>query len=159
MTEAARILVVDDEEIVRDSFSIVLKNAGYAVETAENGREAIRKAETEFYNLALIDIRLPDMEGTELLTAMKQTTPKMVKIIVTGYPSLHNAVEAVNKGADGYIIKPVRMEELLNIVKEDLRKQRESRRYDEEKLKEFVETRIRELDTQEKRTTNAQYAA
>ena len=159
MTEAARILVVDDEEIVRDSFSIVLKNAGYAVETAENGREAIRKAETEFYNLALIDIRLPDMEGTELLTAMKQTTPKMVKIIVTGYPSLHNAVEAVNKGADGYIIKPVRMEELLNIIREDLRKQQESRRYDEEKLKEFVETRIRELDTQEKCTTNAQYAA
>jgi len=54
-----------------------------------------------FYKLALVDIRLPDMDGVELLTGMKQTTPKMVKIIITGYPSLENAVEAVNRGRMG----------------------------------------------------------
>ena len=54
-----------------------------------------------FYKLALVDIRLPDMDGVELLTGMKQTTPKMVKIIITGYPSLEIAVEAVNRGRMG----------------------------------------------------------
>jgi len=67
-----------------------------------------------FYKLALVDIRLPDMDGVELLTGMKQTTPKMVKIIITGYPSLENAVEAVNRGADGYI-EPIRKARLRDM--------------------------------------------
>lgn len=144
MTEAARILVVDDDENVRDSLSTVLRNAGYVVEVAKDGREAIEKCEGRYYNLVLIDIRLPDVEGTELLTRMRDTVPKMVKIIVTGYPSLQNAVEAVNKGADGYIIKPARMEELLTTVKDHLKRQQEARLYGEDKIKEFIESRVKE---------------
>jgi DNA-binding NtrC family response regulator len=144
----ARILVVDDDESVRKSISTALNGAGYMVETAENGKEAIEKSNANFYNLILVDIRLPDMEGTELLTAIKETTPKMIKIILTGYPSLQNAVEAVNKGADGYKIKPVDAEELLKTIKEHLRKQQEARRYSEEKVREFVETRAKELGTE-----------
>jgi DNA-binding NtrC family response regulator len=151
MNEAARILVVDDDESIRKSFSPALEGAGYVVDTAENGTDAVKMAEAGFYNLVLIDIRLPDMEGTKLLSTLKETRPKMVKIIITGYPSLQNAVEAVNKGADAYIIKPVKMDELLEMVKEHLMKQQEARGYDEEKIKEFIDTRIKEQTTKEER--------
>ncbi|MGQ9642004.1 MAG: response regulator [Candidatus Bathycorpusculaceae bacterium] len=67
-----------------------------------------KKTNEKFYNLALIDIRLSDMEGTELLTKIKDTLPKMRKIIITRYPSLQNAIEALNKGADAYVLKPLR---------------------------------------------------
>jgi len=67
---------------------------------------------TTAYNAALIDIRLPDMEGTELLTRMKDTVPKVRKIIITGYPSMKNAIEAVNRKADAYVLKPVDVEKL-----------------------------------------------
>jgi DNA-binding NtrC family response regulator len=153
MSDAARILIVDDDHEILKTFSAVLREAGYVVDTAESGREAIEKSNRNFYNLTLIDIRLPDMEGTQLLTALKQTTPKMVKIIVTGYPSLQNAVKAINKGADGYIIKPAKTEDLLSTIREHLRKQLEAKQYGEQKMKEFVEMRAEELASQEKRTT------
>ena len=87
------------------------------------------------------------MDGVQLLTAMKDTTPKMVKIIITGYPSLQNAIEAVNKGADGYIVKPIKMNELLTMMKEHLMKQQEAKKYTEEKVAEFIETRAKELES------------
>jgi DNA-binding NtrC family response regulator len=147
MDEPARILVVDDDESIRKVLATILEEKGYIVDTAENGKEAIEKSNAKFYNLALIDIRLPDMEGTKLLAAMKETTPKMVKIIITGYPSLNNAIEAVNKGADAYIMKPFNMDNVLNTIKEHLKKQQESKKYSEEKVSEFIETRAKELET------------
>ena len=153
MSDAARILIVDDDEGIQKTFSEVLRDAGYVVDTARNGKDAVEKSNANFYNLALIDIRLPDMEGTKLLTALKETTPKMVKIIVTGYPSLQNAVEAVNKGADGYVIKPAQTEELLKMVREHVQKQREAERYSERKVEEYVETRFRKLEADEKQSS------
>jgi DNA-binding NtrC family response regulator len=146
-TEQARILIIDDDETIRKAIATVLKEKGYIVDTAESGQVAVRKSETEIYDLALIDIRLPDMDGVQLLTAMKETAPKMVKIIITGYPSLQNAVEAVNKGADGYIVKPVKMDELLTMIEVHLKKQRESRKYTEQKVAEFIDTRAREFES------------
>jgi len=146
MGETARILVVDDDESVRKVLAAILEEEGYAVDTAKNGREAIKKSKAKFYNLALIDIRLPDMEGTRLLTKIKDTTPKMRKIIITGYPSLQNAIEALNRGAHAYVLKPFDMEKVLEIVKEQLRKQREERKYNQEKVTEFIETRVKELE-------------
>jgi DNA-binding NtrC family response regulator len=145
MDERTRILVVDDEESIRKVLKTVLEEEGYDVDTSENGREAIRKSNAKFYNLVLIDIRLPDMEGTKLLTALKETTPKMVKIIVTGYPTLQNAVEAVNMGADAYVLKPFKMENFLNTIREHLEKQRKAKKYSQEKVAEFIETRAKEL--------------
>lgn len=141
----ARILVVDDDESIRTVFKINLERRGYSVETAGTGEEAIKKVKAGFYNLALIDIRLPDMEGTELLTALGPSVPEMVKIIVTGFPTMHNAVEAVNRGAHGYVLKPVDMEELIRLIEEHLERQRAERAYSEEKVSEFIETRAREL--------------
>ena len=145
MGEPARILIVDDDESIRKTIEAVLKQEKYIVETASNGREAIKKAKAKFYNLALIDIRLPDMEGTKLLAAIKDTTPKMVKIIVTGYPTLQNAIEAVNEGADGYILKPMKIDQMLKKIKEHLKKQEKNKKYSEQKVTEFIETRAKEL--------------
>jgi two-component system response regulator AtoC len=145
MDENARILVVDDDESVRKVLTTILEDKGYHVETAKNGKEAIKKSNTKVYNLALIDIRLPDLEGTKLLTKMKDTTPKMIKIIITGYPSLQNAIEAVNKGADSYILKPFNVKDVLKTIRNHLKKQREAKKYSEDKVTEFIETRAREL--------------
>jgi len=149
MTESARILVVDDEEGIRRTISMTLEHAGYKVDTAENGKKAVEKTEANFYNLAIIDIRLPDMEGTELLTTLKETTPRMVKIILTGYPALQNAVSAINRGVDYYLIKPVNTDELLRVIKERLDKQSHEREYSQQKISQFVETRFKELQTEE----------
>lgn len=146
MGERARILVVDDDESIRKTVSTILQEKGYRVDTAENGTAAIEKTNAKFYNLALVDIRLPDMEGTDLLTRMRETTPRMVKIIVTGFPSLQNAMEAVNRSADAYLIKPVDIEELLNTIDEHLELQQETKKYNEERIAEFIETRMRELE-------------
>jgi DNA-binding NtrC family response regulator len=126
----------------------ILEDYGYVVDTAKNGREAIKKSKIKYYNLALIDIRLPDMDGTELLSKMRPTTPRMRKIMITGYPSLQNAVEALNKGADGYIMKPFDIDKVLATIKEQLKKQREEKKYSQEKVTEFIETRVKELEEQ-----------
>jgi DNA-binding NtrC family response regulator len=146
MAEPSRILVIDDDESIRKTLATILEEKGYKVDTAASGREAIEKSHKNFYNLALIDIRLPDIEGTKLLSQLRETTPKMIKILVTGYPSLQNAVEAVNKGADAYVLKPLNVDDVLKTIEEHLKKQQEARKYSEEKVKEFIETRARELE-------------
>lgn len=148
-SEKPRILVIDDDEDVRKVIAIALSDAGYVAHVASTGQEAIARSQETFYNLALVDIRLPDMEGIELLTAMRQTTPKMIRIILTGYPALENTIEAVNRGADGYMTKPVNIGNLLHMIEKRLESQREQKEYGQKKLAEFVETRFRELSAQE----------
>jgi DNA-binding NtrC family response regulator len=128
LDERFRVLVIDDDQSVRTTTAAILENEGYVVDTAENGKEAIEKSNADPYRVALIDFRLPDMEGTKLLTALRETTPKMVKIMVTGYPSIDNAIECVNKHADAYFIKPVNYENLLSAIRELIQKQQESKR-------------------------------
>ena len=115
-----RILVVDDEPSIVASAKAILKSEGYLVDTAGTGREAIEKSKVHLYDLALLDIRLPDMEGTSLLMEMRMGKPRMRTIMITGYPSLDNTVESLNLGADGYIIKPIDPRKLLEIVREKL---------------------------------------
>ncbi|RLI16133.1 hypothetical protein DRO41_02710 [Candidatus Bathyarchaeota archaeon] len=146
----ARILVVDDDENIRKVLTKILEDEGYTVESVGTAKEAIERTKRKFYNLALIDIRLPDMEGVKLLTKIRDTTPKMRKIIITGYPTLRNAIEAVNKGADAYIVKPFDMDKALNVIKEQLKKQLEEKRYSQEKVAEFIETRVKELEVEKK---------
>ena len=145
-----KILVVDDDENIRIVFIMNLENRGYEVDSAANGQEALDKVSRRFYNIALIDIKLPDMEGTDLLNAFNEKRPKMKKIIVTGFPTLENAMKAVNEGADGYILKPVKIETLIETIEEHLSKQREEEKFSEKKVEEFIEARARELDTMTK---------
>jgi len=125
LDERLRILVIDDDQSVRTTTAAILENEGYRVDTAENGKQAVKKSNADLYRVALIDFRLPDMEGTELLTALKETTPKMVKIMVTGYPTVQNAIECVNKHADAYFVKPVDYDNLLNTIRNLIQKQKE----------------------------------
>ena len=150
MGEHARILVVDDDESIREVLKAILEDEGYTVESVDTAKKAIQKTKRKIYNLALIDVRLPDMEGIELLTKMSDTTPKMRKVIITGYPTLQNAVEAVNKGADVYIVKPFDMEKVLETIKEQLKEQEEAKKYSQEKVAEFIETRVMELEAEKK---------
>lgn len=146
MNKNARILVIDDDENIRKVEVAILEDQSYTVESVGTAKEAIEKSKRKFYNVALIDIRLPDMEGIELLTKFRETTPKIRKIIVTGYPTLQNAVDAVNKGADAYIVKPFDVEKVLKTIQQQLSKQEEERRYSQDKVAEFIEARVRELD-------------
>ena len=142
----ASILIVDDNEGILETLSAILEEKGYDTDTAKNGREAIEKSKKNFYDLALLDIKLPDIEGTKLLTEMKETKPKMVKIMMTGYASLQNAVEALNLGADAYITKPLDPENLLKIVNEKLKAHGEAEKMNQEKIVDWIETRARKLE-------------
>ncbi len=145
MAEKAKILIVDDDENIRKTMKAILEEENYSVDLASNGKEAIRMSKEKMYNLALLDIRLPDMEGVELLQLLKEYVPRTRKIMVTGYPTIQNAVTAINKNADAYLLKPVDIEKLLQIVKEQLRAQEEERSFSEEKVAEFIEARVRDV--------------
>ncbi len=145
MDKHARILVVDDDESIRSTVKAILEDEGYIVDLAVTGREAIKRAEETVYNVALIDIRLPDMEGVELLQLMKETVPRTRKIMMTGYPSMQNAINALNKKADAYMIKPVDIEKFLNTLKEQIKLQDNEREFSEQKIAEFIETRVNTL--------------
>jgi len=134
---------VEDDANIRETLDTILQQKGYAIDTAENGREAIRKSKSKFFNLALLDIKLPDMEGTKLLNAIHETQPKMMKIMVTGYPSVENAVDALNYGADAYVIKPFKPEELLELIEKKLVEQSEAEKMTQEKITEWIKTRVR----------------
>ena len=146
MGETARILIIDDDENIRKVLETTLADEGYVVASAETAKKGIEKSEKAFYNLALIDVRLPDMEGIELLSKLRETKPKMRKIIVTGYPTLQNAISAVNKGADAYVMKPFDVESILQTIREQLQKQQEEKSFSEEKVVAFIETRIKALE-------------
>ena len=152
MKNKPSVIVVEDDTNIRETLSTILQQKGYKTDTAKNGKEAIEKSKTKFFNLALLDIKLPDMEGTKLLTTMHENLPKMVKIMITGYPSLENAVEALNQGADAYIIKPVKPDKLLALIAEKLEEQRQAEKMTEEKMTQWIKTRARKIerDIQEK---------
>ena len=115
------ILVVDDDKSILRTFTRILQKSGYAVDVAETGSEAIDKAENQHYDLALVDIRLPDMDGTDLLAKLKKQLQDTVKIMITGFPSLETGVKALDEGADAYLVKPVKPQELLLLLEEKLK--------------------------------------
>ena len=145
-TSIPSILIVEDDTNIRVPLSTILQQKGYSIDSAKTGQEAIQKSKAKFYNLALIDIKLPDMEGTRLLTTMQENLPKMVKIMITGYPSLENAVEALNHGADAYLIKPVKPEKLLALIEEKLEEQSQAEKMTEENVTEWIKTRVRKIE-------------
>ena len=115
------ILVIDDDKFILRTFTRILQKAGYDIDVAETGKEAIEKAEKRHYDLALVDVRLTDMDGTDLLAKMKNIMRDTVKIMITGFPSLETGVKALDEGADAYLVKPVKPEELLMLIDEKLK--------------------------------------
>ena len=111
------ILVVDDDSGIRKVLRSILENEGYTVEDVENGKGAIKACEESPFDVALIDVELPDLKGTELLNRLKKIRPKMIKIIITGHPTFESAMKAVNERADGYVLKPFKPEALLETIR------------------------------------------
>jgi len=160
MGNDAGILIVDDDENTRETLSLIFEQKGYQIETAGTGQEAIEKAQKRFFNVALLDIKLPDMQGIELLAPLKEKHPDMAMIMVTAHASLETAVSALNKGASFYITKPFNMDEVLSTIREVLEKQRlviENRQLLRDVQRELAE-RIRAEERKEKLETQLLHA-
>lgn len=109
----ARILLVDDEEAILQTMRSILKTEGYAVETASGGREAIELFRNAPCDVALCDVKMQGMDGIELLVALREITPELPVIMISGHGTIDTAVEALKKGAYDYIQKPLDLNRLL----------------------------------------------
>jgi DNA-binding response OmpR family regulator len=110
------ILVVDDDKAIIRTLWRVLFKSGYEVDTAETAGEALEKMKNKQYDLAIIDVILPDLRGTELLVKAKDELKTTVKFIITGYPTGEIGAAARDYGADAFILKPVKIPELLSVI-------------------------------------------
>lgn len=139
MIESARVLVIDDEQIVCQSCLKVLSEEGYHVETLQSSRVALERIKEEYFDLAIVDLKMPGIDGMELLRLIKEIRPELVVIMITGYSTVESAVEAMKLGAADYLPKPftpdeltIRVEKVLenrNLVQENkyLRKELQKR--------------------------------
>jgi len=112
----AKVLIIDDEKIIRDSFSRVLLKDGYAVSAVESGRLALERVDEEPVDIALIDLKMPGLDGMETLRELREKDPDIVSVMITGYPTIESAVKAVKLGAYDYLTKPCSPEELRIVV-------------------------------------------
>ncbi|XHH10337.1 MAG: response regulator [Candidatus Bathyarchaeia archaeon] len=135
------ILVIDDDPKMREMLSEILISQGYYVTVCKNGEEAIDASFSELFNIALIDIQLPDMEGTELLSKLRKSEPPLVKIVITGNATLNNSIEAANRGVDAYIVKPFNPDKLLKLIKEKLEEQKQKVEFNDKKVGEYIASR------------------
>jgi DNA-binding NtrC family response regulator len=116
----ARLLIVDDDPIVRDSLGQWFDSEGYQVETIASGREVLSQAARDRWDLALLDIKMPGMDGMELQSRLREIDPELPLIIMTGYASVDTAVQALKNGAYDYITKPFDPDELVHLVRRAL---------------------------------------
>jgi len=138
MNAKASILIVDDETVVRDSLGKWFEEEGYNVETATTARDALLKLPGQRWDVALVDIKMPGMDGLELQRKLREVDPEILIIIMTGYASVETAVQALKDGAYDYITKPFDPDDLAHLVRKAL----EHRRTKEEnvRLRESLET-------------------
>ncbi|MCB0156050.1 MAG: response regulator transcription factor [Anaerolineae bacterium] len=118
-----QVLVVDDENTFRYFLALHLKDAGYGVSEAASGQAALRLIAEKQFEVALVDLRLPDMNGLEVMRQLRQTTPQTSVIILTGYATLDSAIEALRQGAHDYLTKPCNTDELLASVADSIARQ------------------------------------
>ena len=124
MNNKASLLIVDDENVVRDSLGKWFEEEGYSVDTANSGREALLKLPRQRWDLALLDIKMPGMDGLELHRKMREVDPEIIVIIMTGYAAVDTAVQALKDGAYDYIMKPFDPDDLARLVAKALEHRR-----------------------------------
>ncbi|HEX8950031.1 MAG TPA: response regulator [Dissulfurispiraceae bacterium] len=112
-----KILIVDDDAELRGNLSEILRDSGYDTEEASNGREAIAKAAAGGFDIALLDLIMPGMNGIDVLGEISRINPKINTIMITAFATIENAVTAIKKGARDYISKPFKIEELITTIK------------------------------------------
>jgi DNA-binding NtrC family response regulator len=121
MTKAANILVIDDEEVIQDSCSLILKKEGFKVKAASDGEGGLLAFKKELFHVILLDLKLPGMNGMQVLAKIKEESPETPVIIITGYATIGSAVEAIKQGAFEYLTKPFAPEELRIVVNKALK--------------------------------------
>ena len=112
MKDRKNVLVIDDEPIVLDSCRRILHDEGFEVNGAMNGREGLKKIEEDKYDAVLVDWKLPEIDGMEVLRIIKKNHPDIIVVMITGYPSVASAVQAMKLGVSNYVSKPFTPEEL-----------------------------------------------
>ncbi|HCJ67735.1 MAG TPA: hypothetical protein DHV62_10590 [Elusimicrobia bacterium] len=122
--ERVNILIVDDDPDACKTLQMILEERGYTVSTAENGTRALEIVKEKKFDLAILDIKLPDISGTELLKKLKSTTPDIEIIITTGYATIQNAILALREGAFDYLTKPLDIEDLTISIERAIEKQK-----------------------------------
>jgi two-component system response regulator AtoC len=120
MSNQISVLVVDDDQTACRLLREVMAKEGYQVEAAESGREAVEKAETALFDVAISDIRMPDLDGLELLKILKRLSPETIVIMMTAFGSIETAIEAIKEGAYDYISKPFKLDEVKLTVRRAL---------------------------------------
>jgi Response regulator containing CheY-like receiver, AAA-type ATPase, and DNA-binding domains len=143
-----RILIIDDDTEILRVFSKILQGEGYITDTAASGGEALNKAKSSFFDVFLIDIRLPDMEGTEILSELQKSDPTSVKIMVSGQPSTEHAIRALNSGANAFFTKPVDFNILIKNIKDRIQ-ERDTKQRTEKNLDQWVKLRISKVQSSE----------
>ena len=121
---AKKILVVDDEKHVRDSCIRLLQRKRFDADGAESGEIALEKLKKESYDLVLLDVRMPGMDGIEVLRQAKQIVPDLLVLVLTGHGTIDTANEAMELGAAGFIRKPIAIENLAESIDEALQRKR-----------------------------------
>lgn len=124
MKDNESILVVDDDLDFLEVIARILENKGYEVETAPSASEAISHVKKRFYNAAILDISLPDVDGIELLSKFLEVHSDIIAVMLTGHSSVQNAVKSLNRGAFAYLEKPLDPANLLSVISRGLEKQR-----------------------------------
>lgn len=119
-----KILVVDDEPSLREVLSIMLKRAGYSVTSVTDGEEAVELVQKEIFDLVITDLRMPKIDGMEVLKAVKSASPETVVLIITAFATADSAVEAMKHGAYDYLTKPFQVDEVQLIIRNALEKRR-----------------------------------
>jgi DNA-binding NtrC family response regulator len=116
MSDNIRILIADDDEVVRLSYQRSLQNVSCNVEAASDGEQALQSMEQKTFDVVLLDMRMPGQDGLTVLRIIKQKWPDSEVVIITGYPTLDSAKEAVRLGAHDYLSKPVGPQDVINIT-------------------------------------------
>lgn len=116
MSDKNRILVVDDDDIVRRSYQRSLESLSCNIEAASNGEEALQSMQQKPFDVVLLDMRMPGQDGLTVLRTIKQKWPESEVVIITGYPTVDNAKEAVRLGAYDYLAKPVAPQDVINVT-------------------------------------------
>src|SRR6266542_1078484 len=142
-TENHRVLIIDDERPVLMTLEALLKRHGYQVDAAPTATQGLKLLKSKSPTLVLLDLRLPDADGLEMLDRIKTGLPEVPVIILTAHDSLHNAIESIKRGAYHFISKPYAPEELLSLVEKALEKQFLLREAEELRVKtEQLEKRL-----------------
>jgi len=124
LTTTDRILVADDELFVRELLLEFLSSQGYEVALADSGEKALELALADPPNVALVDLKMPGMDGIQTLKGLSKIAPNTLAIIMTGYPTIDSSIEALRQGAHDYVIKPFKLNDLKNSIERALGEQK-----------------------------------